>query len=167
MILDLRSLFVNDGESLSLDCRFDMSEVDFYGERPLKSPVVVKGSAYSRAGIVTLSVVCDCEYTAPCDRCGKQTVKHYKVPIERVLVSKLENGENDEIILLQDFKLDLYELCFTEVVLAMPSKHLCKEDCKGLCSQCGKNLNEGECSCEKKQIDPRLAILSQLLDQDQ
>ena len=34
-------------------------------------------------------------------------------------------------------------------------------------SQCGKNLNEGECSCEKKQIDPRLAILSQLLDQDQ
>ena len=71
MILDLRSLFVNDGESLSLDCRFDMSEVDFYGERPLKSPVVVKGSAYSRAGIVTLSVVCDCEYTAPCDRCGK------------------------------------------------------------------------------------------------
>ena len=164
MILDLRSLFVNDGESLSLDCRFDMSEVDFYGERPLKSPVLVKGSAYSRAGIVTLSVVCDCEYTAPCDRCGKQTVKHYKVPIERVLVSKLENGENDEIILLQDFKLDLYELCFTEVVLAMPSKHLCKEDCKGLCSQCGKNLNEGSCNCETKQIDPRLAVLSQLLD---
>lgn len=164
MILDLRSLFVNDAESLSLDCRFDMSEVDFYGERPLKSPVVVKGSAYSRAGIVTLSVVCDCEYTAPCDRCGKQTVKHYKVPIERVLVSKLENGENDEIILLQDFKLDLYELCFTEVVLAMPSKHLCKEDCKGLCPECGKDLNDGPCGCATTSGDPRMAALAKLLE---
>lgn len=164
MILDLRSLFVNDDESLSLDCRFDMSEVDFYGERPLKSPVVVKGSAYSRAGIVTLSVVCDCEYTAPCDRCGKQTVKHYKVPIERVLVSKLENGENDEIILLQDFKLDLYELCFTEVVLAMPSKHLCKEDCKGLCPECGKDLNDGPCGCATTSGDPRMAALAKLLE---
>lgn len=164
MILDLRSLFVNDGESLSLDCRFDMSKVDFYGERPLKSPVVVKGSAYSRAGIVTLSVVCDCEYTAPCDRCGKQTVKHYKVPIERVLVSKLENGENDEIILLQDFKLDLYELCFTEVVLAMPSKHLCKEDCKGLCPECGKDLNDGPCGCATTSGDPRMAALAKLLE---
>ena len=164
MILDLRSLFVNDAESLSLDCRFDMSEVDFYGERPLKSPVLVKGSAYSRAGIVTLSVVCDCEYTAPCDRCGKQTVKHYKVPIERVLVSKLENGENDEIILLQDFKLDLYELCFTEVVLAMPSKHLCKEDCKGLCPECGKDLNDGPCGCATTSGDPRMAALAKLLE---
>mgnify|MGYP001091754997 FL=1 len=63
--------------------------------------------------------------------------------------------------------LDLEELARTDILLELPTKVLCSEDCKGLCSQCGKNLNEGECSCEKKQIDPRLAILSQLLDQDQ
>ena len=164
MILDLRSLFVNDGETLPLDCRFDMSEVDFYGTCPLKSPVSVKGSAFSRAGIVTLSVVCDCEYTAPCDRCGEEAVKHYKVPIERVLVSQLENDENDEIILVQDHKLDLEELVFTEVVLAMPSKHLCTKDCKGLCMSCGKNLNDGPCGCATKEVDPRLQALAKLLE---
>lgn len=164
MILDLRSLFVNDGETLPLDCRFDMSEVDFYGACPLKSPVSVKGSAFSRAGIVTLSVECDCEYTAPCDRCGQETVKHYNVPIERVLVSQLENDENDEIILVQDFKLDLYELVYTEVVLAMPSKHLCTKDCKGLCFKCGKNLNDGPCGCATKEVDPRLRALAELLE---
>lgn len=164
MILDLRSLFVNDGETLPLDCRFDMSEVDFYGAYPLKSPVSVKGSAFSRAGIVTLSVECDCEYTAPCDRCGQETVKHYNVPIERVLVSQLENDENDEIILVQDFKLDLYELVYTEVVLAMPSKHLCTKDCKGLCFKCGKNLNDGPCGCATKEVDPRLRALAELLE---
>ncbi len=164
MILDLRSLFVNDNETLPLDCRFDMSEVQFYGTCPLKSPISVKGSAFSRAGIVTLSVECDCEYSAPCDRCGRDTVKHYKVPIERVLVSQLENDENDEIILVQDFKLDLYELVFTEVVLAMPSKHLCHEDCKGICQKCGKNLNDGPCGCATKEIDPRLKALAELLE---
>ncbi len=164
MILDLRSLFVNDGETLPLDCRFDLSELDFYGEYPLKSPVLVTGSAFSRAGIVTLSVSCDCEYTAPCDRCGQVAVKHYSVPIERVLVSELENDENDEIILLQDHKLDLDELVYTEVVLGMPTKHLCREDCKGICQECGKNLNDGPCGCATKSVDPRLAALQKLLE---
>ena len=117
MVLDLRSLFVNDGQSRPLDCRFDLSEVEFFGQYPLKSPVLVKGSIFSRAGIVTLSVQCDCEYTAPCDRCGNTAVKHYLVPIERVLVAELENDEDDEMILLQDYKLDLDELVFTEVVV--------------------------------------------------
>ncbi len=164
MILDLRSLFVNDNESLPLDCQFDLSEVDFFGLCPLKKPVSVKGSAFSRAGIVTLSVVCECEYTAPCDRCGDTTVKIYNVPIERVLVSELENDENDEIILIEDYKLDLYELVYTEVVLAMPNKHLCSEDCKGICQECGKNLNDGPCGCATKTGDPRLAALRKLLE---
>ncbi len=164
MVLDLRSLFTNDGECLPLDCRFDMSEVEFFGGKPLKTPVAVKGKVFSRAGIVTLSVVCDCEYCAPCDRCTKDTVKVYRVPIERILVGEIENDENDEIILLQDFKLDLQELVYTEVVLAMPNKHLCKEDCKGICQDCGKNLNDGPCDCATKQVDPRLAVLSQFLN---
>lgn len=160
MILDLRSLFVNDGESRPLDCRFDLSNLEFFGEYPLKAPVKVIGKVFSRAGIVTLSVTCDCEYVAPCDRCGCDTAKHYYVPIERILVSEKENAEDDEIILLQDFKLDLYELCYTEIVLGMPSKHLCKEDCKGICQSCGKNLNDGPCGCATKTVDPRLAALA-------
>lgn len=164
MVLDLRSLFVNDGESLPLDCRFDLSNVEFFGACPLKSPVHVVGRIFSRAGIVALSVICDCEYTAPCDRCGRDTVKHYKVPIERVLVAQLENDENDEMILLQDFKLDMDELIYTEVVLAMPNKHLCSEDCRGICQECGKNLNDGPCGCATKTGDPRLAELSKLLE---
>mgnify|MGYP003536819505 FL=1 len=164
MVLDLRSLFINDLATLPLDCRFDLSDVDFYGLKPPKSPVSVKGEVFSRAGIVTLSVKCDCEYDAPCDRCGEETVKHYIVPIERVLVAELENDENDEMILLQDFKLDLYELVYTEIVLAMPSKHLCSEDCKGICSSCGKNLNDGLCGCATNKVDPRLADLSKFFE---
>ena len=120
------------------------------------------GNIHNRAGIVKLSVVCEAEYTAPCDRCGCHTVRKHNIPIERVLVNEINDGENDEIILLQDMKLDITELCFEEVILGIGSKHLCKEDCKGLCQTCGKNLNEGSCDCSKKEIDPRFQKLAEI-----
>ena len=55
---------------------------------------------------------------------------------------------------------DVLETCF---ILGMDQKFLCKDDCKGLCGVCGKNLNDGPCGCGK-QIDPRMAALAQLLD---
>ena len=57
---------------------------------------------------------------------------------------------------------DLDEIVRTVFVLNLDSKLLCKPDCKGLCSRCGKNLNDGPCGCQKE-IDPRLAALKQLL----
>jgi uncharacterized protein len=50
------------------------------------------------------------------------------------------------------------------VLLELPYKSLCREDCRGLCPLCGKNLNEGLCGCNRKSVDPRLAILGQLLE---
>ena len=49
--------------------------------------------------------------------------------------------------------------------LDMETKFLCREDCKGLCPTCGKNLNLGPCGC-RKQTDPRFAVLEQLLDKE-
>ncbi|MBR2488852.1 MAG: DUF177 domain-containing protein, partial [Clostridia bacterium] len=46
----------------------------------------------------------------------------------------------------------------------LPMKHLCSEKCKGICSKCGKNLNDGKCECPEKEIDPRLQILADLLN---
>ena len=58
---------------------------------------------------------------------------------------------------------DLDEILNAAFVLNMDSQLLCREDCKGLCSRCGKDLNEGPCGC-KQEIDPRLAVLAQLLE---
>ena len=56
------------------------------------------------------------------------------------------------------------EFITEEVNLFLPSKILCKPDCKGLCYKCGKNLNLGDCGC-KKDVDPRMEALLQLLDE--
>ena len=55
------------------------------------------------------------------------------------------------------------DLLETVYILDMDTKYLCRPDCKGVCPECGQNLNEGPCSCRKKP-DPRLAVLEQLLD---
>ena len=62
---------------------------------------------------------------------------------------RLEKEEDSgEYIQVDDYKLDLDELIRTDILLELPTKFLCKEDCKGLCPTCGKNLNEGACDCQ-------------------
>lgn len=55
--------------------------------------------------------------------------------------------------------LDLASICWEEFVLALPVNPLCGPDCKGLCPQCGANLNVAPCSCSRDEGDPRLAVL--------
>ncbi len=164
MVLDLKRVFSNSGESLPIDYTFDMSETDFAGGFPLKSPVKVKGSIFNRAGVVTLCLDMEYVFTAPCDRCAVLTARTHSVNLEKSLATSIEGEDSDTIITVPDYKLDVDELVFSEVYLSLPSKHLCKEDCMGCCYECGKNLNEGECDCSEKQdIDPRLSKLAELL----
>ncbi|HSW58324.1 MAG TPA: DUF177 domain-containing protein [Dehalococcoidales bacterium] len=58
--------------------------------------------------------------------------------------------------------IDLKEVIRQHALLAIPMKPLCKEDCAGLCSICGKDLNSRQCKCNKKEIDPRWAKLVEL-----
>ena len=62
--------------------------------------------------------------------------------------------------------LDLVELMREQFVLALPMKPLCAEDCRGLCAECGTNLNKGQCGCAPRWEDPRLAALKSLLPRE-
>ena len=60
--------------------------------------------------------------------------------------------------------LELEDVLREQVLLALPIKALCRVDCKGLCPQCGKNLNAENCGCERKSADPRWNALEGLRD---
>ena len=98
-----------------------------------------------------------------CDRCASSIDRVFTVPVSHTLVTSLNDEENDELILVEDMHFELDPLVREDIFLTLPSKILCKEDCKGVCQFCGANLNEGQCSC-KKPVDPRLEALKQLLD---
>jgi uncharacterized protein len=75
--------------------------------------------------------------------------------------SEVEEGDL-ETSYYQDDQIDLNELLREQFYLALPMKPLCSDDCKGLCPQCGTNLNTASCGCHTAWDDPRLAPLKQL-----
>jgi len=71
--------------------------------------------------------------------------------------------EDDPFLIDETHKLDLGDALREYALLNMPPAPRCREDCQGLCPQCGKNLNEGQCDCEPEIIDERFAALNKLL----
>ena len=100
-----------------------------------------------------------------CDRCAAEFDRDIDFPIDVVLVTELNSEENEDewVFPLEGDSADLDDIVRTVFVLNLDSKLLCRDDCKGLCCECGKNLNEGPCLCQKEP-DPRFAALKQLLD---
>ena len=165
MRLDLRPILRTPGASLPFQFQMDLSGMDFYGARPFAHPVRVSGAVRNMAGALSLEGTAETTLELVCDRCLKPFSQDLALPVSTLLAEELEDEENDEIVLLEDGAADLDEIFTTALVLSMDAKHLCSEDCKGLCPTCGADLNLGPCQC-RKEPDPRFAALAQLLDKE-
>ena len=161
MILDLKKVFLNENESLSVheDIVFPDMQENF--REPVSADITVR----NRAGVAGLEADVGLDYYCECDRCLKPLKKHFVFQFSHILIAEIREDESDDYIQAPDYKLDTVSLLRDDILLELPSKFLCKESCKGLCPKCGKNLNEGECSCSTKETDPRLAVLKQLLSE--
>ena len=164
MLLQCRSLFMGEVKSLPIDTELDFSQVEFQGMYPFAESIRVTGAVTVRAGVVQLAARAQFVFHGQCDRCLGDYERTYDVPLEHTLVATLEDEENDDYILLDQYQLDLADLTMADILLELPYKSLCREDCQGLCSTCGKNLDEGSCGCTRKSVDPRIAVLGQLLE---
>ena len=166
MRLDLREVILVPDAEKSFQCQVDLSDLEFYGRKPIVRPVLAQGSVVNHAGALVLNGTARSELDLVCDRCGKEFSREKVVALDMLLADELEQEDSeDEIFLLDGNELDLDELVTTAFVLAMDTKNLCSEDCKGLCAKCGADLNLGPCGC-RPEVDPRLAALAQLLDDE-
>ena len=67
--------------------------------------------------------------------------------------------QDDDVSYYLGDRIDLGEVVREHVALQLPMKPVCRDDCRGLCPQCGANWNEGTCDCRPDDMDPRLAVL--------
>lgn len=81
-------------------------------------------------------------------------------------VIPLPEDQEPELVIGEQHQLDLREALRQYAVMAAESEALCSPDCRGLCPQCGQNLNLGQCDCDTDTIDPRLSVLAGLLDEE-
>ena len=147
MILQLKQIFDIDGEVKALDYNINPDELyDTEISKSLSTPIAIKGIVENRAGIVTINYDCNFSLDLTCDRCLKEFNREYAYSFEHTLI-QATNTDNDEYIVCPDNTLDLNELAISDLLLQLPTKILCREDCRGLCYVCGQDLNEGECNC--------------------
>ena len=164
MLLDLKSLFSGESDRLPFSCEINLSETEYNGMFPFVSPVAVEGVATASYGSVQLEAEVSFDYEAPCDRCTASVKRRYHYRFSHLLSDSQEEKDDDSIHVDEEHTLDLDELLRSDILLELPYKFLCREECKGLCPSCGKNLNEGPCGCNLHQIDPRLEVLRKLID---
>ena len=165
MRLDLRDIIYTPDAQKTFQFQLDLSDLDFYGYKPITRPILVQRSVTNHAGALVLEGTMETRLDLICDRCGKEFSRDKVVKLDSLVAQELEDEENDDILLLEGTELDLDQAATEAFVLAMDTKNLCSDDCKGLCAKCGANLNLGPCGC-KPEVDPRLAALAQLLDND-
>ena len=174
MKLDLRPLLAGDrlleiNYELTVNTDPEDSASFLYGVS-FPSPMKVRGDITNTAGYMKMHLDASVDYNARCARClaevnGSFTFDLEKTVAPREVLSDLDEDKLDDYAIIEDGFLDLDEALMDQLEMEFPLRFLCKDDCKGLCQKCGKNLNEGDCGCQKKDIDPRLAPLQKLLDQ--
>ena len=164
MRLDLHEIIEIPGASVPFECDLEGDRLDFGSIVRYIAPPHASGRIRNEAGVLRLEGELRADMVCICDRCGCEFESSKTMPLSAVIVEKDEdNAEDPELFFLDGDEIDLDEIVSTLFILDMETKFLCREDCRGLCSRCGKNLNLGPCGCGKEK-DPRFAVLEQLLD---
>ena len=170
MLINLSELLSDPGYSKTFECdvftdsfETDFGKYDVIEKKPIELTITNVGK-----NKVSLSGKVEVSLNIPCDRC----LEDVRSDISFFLEKSAEAGntdqeavkESEEQDYIDGYYLDVEALVFSEVLLNIPSKTLCREDCKGLCLKCGANLNISECGCDRQVLDPRMSAIQDIFN---
>jgi uncharacterized protein len=116
-----------------------------------------------------------CSIHGHCDRCLKECDNELKTDLEMVFQREGYSGnapsgmKDSDFVMLsfeEEYCYDIFPRIMEAIVLEIPIKILCDEDCRGLCPVCGADLNEGDCGCVINKPDPRWEPLKKIVDKN-
>jgi len=106
------------------------------------------------------------EITVECGRCLTYFPQPLEIDFTELYAFSPKTATEDGLLLPESGRIDLGPLVREEMLLSVPISPFCSPECRGLCPICGENLNETACNHEDESIDPRLAVLKSLLDEE-
>lgn len=171
MLINLTELFTREGKARDYEVGIDSSQFRIpNGECRIAEaePVVLH---IENVGDKTLELKGEAKFSLliPCDRCLEPVECPFRLSIVRTLDLKLTEEERiaalDEQPYVQGYNLDVDQLVRDELLLNLPMKVLCAEDCKGICNRCGANLNHETCGCDRSVPDPRMSVIQDIFKQ--
>lgn len=164
MQIDVVALFNNEGAKKDIlgELDFNTSSMNASGFS-FEKPVFLNGSISNMGGSLELEAVIEGTVTTSCARCTKELNSQFRYSFtELIKQADLDSTSAEDVIYIAEPKLDITDIAVNNFLVNAPMRYLCSEDCKGLCPDCGADLNNGECDCNKQKIDPRLEILNKL-----
>lgn len=169
MIVDLSGVLKETGNKIELNGRLDLDDVRYLGEDfHFVTAPTIEGSVFNNGKSLVLTATVHLCLGVKCARCMKDICENLSFDLEESLIRQEENSDPDgDAVVFEGNEIDITEIVQTGFFMNVPGKFLCSEDCKGLCPECGQNLNDGECSCDKGVIDPRWEALKKIMDSDE
>ena len=171
MLINLTELFALDGKEKTYTPDIEMKV--YHGpngdyEVAAAKPVVLRimnlgGKKLEVEGKAGLTLI------VPCDRCLEPVPVDLEFDMIRAIDLSESEGERveelDEQPYVNGYNLDVDQLVCDELILNLPMKVLCSENCKGICNRCGTNLNHETCDCDIRPTDPRMAVIQDIFKQ--
>lgn len=147
MKLDLRQVFNTTGSEKNFQSEITMSELEQCKGYSFADTVKAVGKFYNRADVVHMDYSVKFTLNVTCDRCLKEFQREYTYDFQHIIVNSV-NKDNDDYIVTENYRVNVNEIALSDLLLELPTKLLCRDDCLGLCSICGCDLNESECNCQ-------------------
>lgn len=175
MLVNLSDVFSSEGKTETVTAELEMTK---FASRlgvfsiTRKSPVTL---ILTNIGVGKVRVEGNAEFVfdTRCDRCLTEVPTTLALTFEREVASpdttldsssEEDDCEDEELEFMEGYQLNVETFVYNEILLNWPMKILCQEDCKGICSVCGANLNQGECGCDRFVPDPRMAAIKDIFN---
>ena len=160
MRCSVKDLLKNDGEIAEVGGTLEYEILENNGDEIyFTTPISFSGELKNNNGEILASGDIEFDYKVICHRCGEEVTFSEKISVNEIF----SNQSSDENYLLVGETLDLENMIIDNIRLSLPIKFLCKEDCKGVCTKCGINLNNEQCNCKEEKVDSRFEVLTTLL----
>lgn len=135
----------------------------------LLGTVELCGTVTNMSYILLVNGTVDATVEFTCSRCLKPFPRRLRLPYQEEFChsSQIHNLPAEDRERVRGFTgetIAMDETVAETIILSLPMRALCREDCRGICPECGQDLNEGSCNCRPSAIDPRLAVLRKFLE---
>lgn len=148
MLLNIQNAQLNEGKPVKVNVQVELDK-NLLSDKGYSfvGPVNVEGTMTYEFESVKILLKADCKLNVVCDACGEPFVQEIKFDIDETFSKSASEFNN--YYEMSSVAIDIERPLVDNLFINLPSKMLCKPDCKGLCKYCGKNLNFQSCNCEE------------------
>ena len=170
MLIDLSELLsVNDkSEDVQAEIEMDrfrskMADYLISEKAPLQIHLTNIGKR-----MIRIETVIDITLLIPCDRCLEDVKYDLNIKVNKEINMNESDKDRiqslDELSYIKENSLDVERFVYNEILVHLPMKVLCSENCKGICNRCGANLNSQTCNCDTTELDPRMSKIRDIFN---